>query len=136
MTVRVARLFHKIQSPEGPPWPGSPPAPYFRIPDGLGGLLTVLFPGWSAIRGTVLPTVETRRRSVTPSPDPRRPAPPQRRSTDHVDVTRMLVGQGQMGKVIAAKDWSRTPLGPIESWSPALRTTVSLALASTSPSHI
>ena len=38
-----------------------------------------------------------------------------------------------MAKVVAAKDWSQTPLGPIESWPQSLRTTVSLCLASNFP---
>jgi len=38
-----------------------------------------------------------------------------------------------MGKVIAARDWSASALGPIESWPQSLRTTVSLCLASNSP---
>ncbi|HYO80111.1 MAG TPA: ATP-binding protein [Bryobacteraceae bacterium] len=44
-----------------------------------------------------------------------------------------LSGGGEMGKVIAAKDWSQTPLGPIERWPQSLRTTVSLCLASNFP---
>jgi len=44
-----------------------------------------------------------------------------------------LVGGGEMGKVIRAKDWSLTPLGPLETWPPSLRTTVSLALNSNFP---
>src|SRR6185436_18682161 len=44
-----------------------------------------------------------------------------------------LVGGGEMAKVIKAKDWSKTPLGPIESWPQSLRTVVSLAQASNSP---
>ena len=44
-----------------------------------------------------------------------------------------LVGGGEMGKLIRAKDWSKTPLGPIESWPQSLRTTVSLCLASNFP---
>ncbi len=47
-----------------------------------------------------------------------------------------FVGGGEMGRVIAAKDWSRTPLGPVDGWSPELRTAVSLALASTFPISI
>ena len=38
-----------------------------------------------------------------------------------------------MAKVIKAMDWSKTPLGPMESWPQSLRTTVSLAQASNSP---
>jgi hypothetical protein len=44
-----------------------------------------------------------------------------------------LVGGGEMGKVVRALDWSRTPLGPIESWPQSLRTTVGLCLASNFP---
>ena len=38
-----------------------------------------------------------------------------------------------MAKVIKAKDWSVTPLGPIATWPQSLRTTVSLVQASNSP---
>ena len=31
-----------------------------------------------------------------------------------------LVGGGEMGKVIRSMDWSKTPLGPIESWPESL----------------
>ena len=44
-----------------------------------------------------------------------------------------LVGGGEMGKVVRSRDWSKTPLGPIESWPQSLRTTVSLGLASNFP---
>ncbi|MBD2776578.1 ATP-binding protein [Iningainema tapete] len=44
-----------------------------------------------------------------------------------------LVGGGEMGKLIRSMDWSKTPLGPIESWSLTLRVTVNLCLASNSP---
>ena len=44
-----------------------------------------------------------------------------------------LAGGGEMGERIRAFDWSRTPLGPRESWSPALRTTVGLLLANRFP---
>src|SRR5438105_1482961 len=44
-----------------------------------------------------------------------------------------LVGGGEMGKLVRSKDWSSTPLGPIESWPQSLRTTVSLCLASNFP---
>ena len=52
--------------------------------------------------------------------DPQRqPEPPYTESA--------FIGGGEMGKFVRAKDWSRTPLGPIESWPPSLRTAVSLA---------
>ncbi|MBI3569831.1 MAG: PAS domain S-box protein [Gammaproteobacteria bacterium] len=44
-----------------------------------------------------------------------------------------FIGGGEMGKLVRAKDWSRTPLGPIASWSPGLRTAVSLVLNSNFP---
>ncbi|HEX4379358.1 MAG TPA: hypothetical protein VH022_04960, partial [Candidatus Acidoferrum sp.] len=44
-----------------------------------------------------------------------------------------LVGGGEMGKYIRSKDWSKSPLGPIESWPQSLRTTVGLCLASNFP---
>ena len=44
-----------------------------------------------------------------------------------------LVGGREMGRVIRAMDWAKTPLGPIDSWPQSLRTTVSLCLASNFP---
>src|SRR5437879_12409556 len=44
-----------------------------------------------------------------------------------------LTGGGEMGRLVRSLDWSRTPLGPIESWPQSLRTTVSLCLASNFP---
>lgn len=44
-----------------------------------------------------------------------------------------LSGGGEMGKLIRSMDWSKTPLGPIESWPQSLLTTVSLCLASNFP---
>lgn len=52
------------------------------------------------------------------------------------DRTAWLTGGGEMGKAVRAKDWSKTPLGPIESWPQSLRTAVSLALASNFPINI
>ena len=37
------------------------------------------------------------------------------------DSTRFLSEGGEMAALIAAKDWSKTSLGPIERWSPSLR---------------
>ncbi|WP_243147371.1 GAF domain-containing sensor histidine kinase [Scytonema sp. UIC 10036] len=47
-----------------------------------------------------------------------------------------LKSGGEMGKVIRSMDWSKTPLGSIESWPQSLRTTVSLCLASNFPINI
>lgn len=44
-----------------------------------------------------------------------------------------LVGGGEMGELIRATDWSSTPLGPRERWTPSLRTVVLLILASKLP---
>lgn len=44
-----------------------------------------------------------------------------------------LVGGGEMGRLIRSMDWSKTPLGPRESWPQALRTTIHLCLASNFP---
>jgi len=44
-----------------------------------------------------------------------------------------LSGGGEMGKLIRSMDWSKTPLGPVESWPQSLRTSVSLCLSSTFP---
>lgn len=44
-----------------------------------------------------------------------------------------LSGGGEMGKLIRTMDWSKTPLGPIETWPQSLRTSVSLCLSSTFP---
>ncbi|MDB5962610.1 MAG: sensor histidine kinase [Massilia sp.] len=47
-----------------------------------------------------------------------------------------FLGNSDMAKLIGAIDWSATPLGPIAHWSPSLRTTVSLCLASNFPINI
>jgi signal transduction histidine kinase/DNA-binding response OmpR family regulator len=44
-----------------------------------------------------------------------------------------LTGGGEMGERIRAFDWSRTPLGPITTWSPALRMMTGVLLANRFP---
>lgn len=44
-----------------------------------------------------------------------------------------LTGGGEAGELIRSKDWSKTPLGPIDEWPQSLRTAVSLCLSSTFP---
>ena len=44
-----------------------------------------------------------------------------------------LAGGGEMGALIRAFDWSRTPIGPIDTWSPALRMMVGFMLANRFP---
>ena len=46
---------------------------------------------------------------------------------------KFLKGGGEMGELIRAKDWSKSPLGNIETWSPSLRTTLSIILNSKFP---
>jgi hypothetical protein len=41
-----------------------------------------------------------------------------------------LVGGGELGELIRAKDWSQTPLGSVERWPQSLRTAVSMMLPS------
>jgi PAS domain S-box-containing protein len=51
------------------------------------------------------------------------------------DPLAFLTGGGEMGERIRAFDWARTPLGPADSWSPALRTMLRILLANRFP-HI
>ncbi|MGC1577212.1 MAG: response regulator [Beijerinckiaceae bacterium] len=44
-----------------------------------------------------------------------------------------LAGGGEMGARIRAFDWAKTPLGPGETWSPALRATLGVMLANRFP---
>ncbi len=44
-----------------------------------------------------------------------------------------LVGGGRLGEITAAYDWSKTPLGAIESWPTSIKTTVALMLRSPVP---
>ncbi len=47
-----------------------------------------------------------------------------------------LAGGGELGALIRALDWARTPLGPVELWPQSLRTSVSIVLASRFPLSI
>ena len=44
-----------------------------------------------------------------------------------------IIGYGEMADLIRAFDWRRTPIGPIDTWSDTLVTTVNLLLASRHP---
>src|SRR5262249_5922933 len=44
-----------------------------------------------------------------------------------------LAGGGEMGHLIRATDWSRTQLGPIESWPQSLRSAVSILMPPKAP---
>src|SRR5579871_4593130 len=50
--------------------------------------------------------------------------------------TDFLAGSAEMGGRIRAFDWTRTPLGPIDSWPQSLKTSVSLILGSRHPMWI
>ena len=41
-----------------------------------------------------------------------------------------LAGGGEMGERMRALDWSRTPLGAVETWPQSLRSAVSILLPS------
>ncbi|MGQ0569407.1 MAG: hypothetical protein ACT4P5_07740 [Armatimonadota bacterium] len=45
----------------------------------------------------------------------------------------VFAGGGEMGALMRALDWSKTPIGPPEKWSPALRTMVRILLANRFP---
>jgi signal transduction histidine kinase len=49
------------------------------------------------------------------------------------DPFAFLPGGGEMGERIRAFDWAGTPLGPVEHWSAALRTTLRIILANRFP---
>ncbi len=49
------------------------------------------------------------------------PMPDQQSQPDHLSC---LAGSGEMAALLHWVDWSKTPLGPVASWSPTLQTTV------------
>ena len=51
-------------------------------------------------------------------------------STYRVSSADFLIGGGEMGERIRAKDWSSTPLGPVEEWPQSLKTIVRIMLTS------
>jgi signal transduction histidine kinase/CheY-like chemotaxis protein len=55
------------------------------------------------------------------------------RAADVPAAPRFLAGSGEMGELTRIKDWSATGIGPMESWSPALKLIVSFMLASRFP---
>jgi signal transduction histidine kinase len=48
-------------------------------------------------------------------------------------AARAFAGEGEMAALIREADWSKTPLGPVESWPQSLRTAVSICLGSRHP---
>src|SRR5262245_17859829 len=51
-------------------------------------------------------------------------------------ASRWLTGGGEMGKLIREMDWSKTSLGPIESWPQSLKTSILLTLNSRYPMFV
>ncbi|MDQ3534776.1 MAG: PAS domain-containing protein, partial [Bacteroidota bacterium] len=49
------------------------------------------------------------------------------------DASGFLSGGGEMGNIIGSFDWSKTPLGPINTWPSSLRTTLGIILKSKFP---
>lgn len=47
-----------------------------------------------------------------------------------------LLGGGEMGELIRSTDWSKTPVGPVETWPQSLRTAVSIMLNTHFPMYI
>src|SRR6202161_758327 len=47
-----------------------------------------------------------------------------------------LAGGGELGALMRAMDWSRTALGPVETWPQALRTSVRILLTSRQPMFV
>ena len=46
----------------------------------------------------------------------------------HTDIAALFAGDGEVAQRCRAIDWSSTSLGPVETWPPALRTAVRMAL--------
>jgi hypothetical protein len=47
-----------------------------------------------------------------------------------VPVADCLLGGGEMGALMRAMDWSKTPLGPVQDWPQSLRSALSILLPS------
>ncbi|HLT74025.1 MAG TPA: response regulator, partial [Ohtaekwangia sp.] len=47
-----------------------------------------------------------------------------------------LVGGGEMGELVRSTDWSKTPVGPVDTWPQSLRTAVSIMLNAHFPMYI
>jgi signal transduction histidine kinase/CheY-like chemotaxis protein len=51
----------------------------------------------------------------------------------HAVTEEVLAGGGEMGSLMRSLDWSRTPVGPVETWPQSLRTVLSILLTSQHP---
>lgn len=72
----------------------------------------------------------------TASGAPRGAAPGSLRDSAARGAAASFPGGGELGALIRAKDWSATPLGPMDAWPQSLRTAVSVALYSAFPSIV
>ena len=52
------------------------------------------------------------------------------------EVLSFLLGGGELGALIRAKDWSATPLGPVEAWPQSLKTSLGILLNSRYPMFV
>ena len=52
---------------------------------------------------------------------------------ESISATELFAGGGEMGALMRAKDWSRTPLGPPEDWPQSLKVAVRIILLSRYP---
>ena len=57
-------------------------------------------------------------------------------ATTHPAELDFLAGGGEMGALMRAHDWSRTPLGDVAQWPQSLRTAVSILVNSRYPMFI
>jgi signal transduction histidine kinase/CheY-like chemotaxis protein len=51
-------------------------------------------------------------------------------------IAAVLAGGGEMGALMRAHDWSRSPLGPVERWPQSLRTVLNILLDSRYPMYV
>ena len=56
-----------------------------------------------------------------------------RKTSDWGLSSSRIIGEGETAELIRAFDWAKTPVGPVETWSDTLLTTVNLLLASRHP---
>ena len=56
--------------------------------------------------------------------------------SDGARPVEFLAGGGAMGARVRARNWSTSPLGPVEAWPQALRTALSIALNSGFPAYL
>ena len=50
-----------------------------------------------------------------------------------VQAKRIFAGEGEMASIMRDLDWAKTPLGPVQDWSPALRMMAPFLLANRFP---